>query len=46
VVAETDDGVVLLLGPAELDACHGSTEAMMAALDAAVAATGLTYPTT
>ena len=46
VVAETDDGVTLLLGPAELDACHGSTEAMMAALDAAVAVTGLTYPTT
>ena len=44
VVAETDDGVVVLLGPTELDACHGSPEGLMAALDAAIAATGLTYP--
>ncbi len=41
VVAETSDGIVLLLGPAELEACHGSPEALIVAIDAAVAAKDL-----
>ena len=44
VVAETADGVVMLLGPAELEACHASPEALVLAIDTALAAHGLQYP--
>ena len=46
VVAETDDGdiVPLLAGPA-LDACGGSVDALVAAVEQAVADAGLTWPT-
>ena len=46
VVAETDAGeiVPLLDGPA-LDACSGSVEALVAAVERAVADAGLTWPT-
>ena len=42
VVAETNTGVVLLLGPAELAACSGSVDLMMAAIDERLDALGLT----
>ena len=42
VVAETDDRIVVLLGPAELEACHGSVDAMMAAIERALDERGLT----
>ena len=35
VVAETDTGIVLLLGPADLDACAGSTERLLDAIERA-----------
>ena len=41
VLAETAVGLVVLLGPAELDACAGSVEAFSAALDRSLAAAGL-----
>lgn len=42
VVAEVDDGTHrVLLGPAELDACAGSLDAMVARLAGAAAAQGL-----
>ena len=41
VVAETADGVVLLLGPSELDGCAGAPERLVAAIDAAVQRAGL-----
>jgi hypothetical protein len=41
VLAETDDGLVVLLGPAELDGCAKSPERLVAALEAAVAEAGL-----
>jgi hypothetical protein len=42
VVAETSTGhVVLLLGAAELDACAGSTDALMAAIEVAAERLGL-----
>lgn len=44
VVAETDRGVVLLLGPEQLDACEGSGERMVAAIEAAVLDAGLGWP--
>lgn len=43
VVAVTDDGIRLLLGPDELEACHGSVDALEAALERAVADLGLTW---
>lgn len=43
VVADTDDGVVALLGPAELDACGGRPEALVAAVEEAAAARGLSF---
>ncbi|MFZ4719348.1 MAG: hypothetical protein ACOYMR_07970 [Ilumatobacteraceae bacterium] len=43
VVAETSEGVVLLLGPAELEACDGSPERLVAAVDAAVRGASLTF---
>jgi hypothetical protein len=44
VVAETAAGVVMLLGPSELDACAGSSERLVAAIDAAVQRAGLGWP--
>jgi hypothetical protein len=41
VLAHTEDGVVPLLGPAEIDACAGSIEALLAAVDRAAGARGL-----
>lgn len=35
VVAETDDGWVVLLGPRELDACDAAPEALVVAIEAA-----------
>jgi hypothetical protein len=43
VVAHADDGVVALLGPAEIDACAGSAEALLAAVERAAHARGLTF---
>lgn len=44
VVAETADGIVPLLGPAELEECHGSPEALLAAVHTALAAHDLHLP--
>lgn len=44
VVAETDAGIVDLLGPTELDACGGTIEAFLAAIERAVAERGLHWP--
>ncbi len=44
VAAETDDGPVLLLDGAALEACGGDPEALVAALEAAVAEQGLAWP--
>ena len=44
VAAETDDGPVLLLDGAALQACGGDPEALVAALEAAVAEQGLAWP--
>ena len=44
VVAETDSGIVMLLGPADLDSCDGSVDRLVAAVERAVAAGGLTWP--
>ncbi len=41
VVAETDDGVVVLLDPAALEACAGSVDALRTAVDDALAREGL-----
>jgi hypothetical protein len=41
VVAETDDGIVVLLDPAALDACGGSVDALRTAVDDALARSGL-----
>ena len=45
VVAETDDGVTVLLGPDALSACDGSVTALLAAVDSAVTEAGLVWPT-
>jgi len=45
VVAETAGSVVMLLGPSELDACAGSPERLVAAIDAAVQRSWLSWPT-
>jgi hypothetical protein len=42
VLAHTDDGLVALLQPREIEACGGSPEALRAAIERAVAARGLT----
>jgi hypothetical protein len=42
VLAETAVGYVVLLGPAELEACAGSVERFQGALDRALSAAGLT----
>jgi len=44
VVAETNGVHVLLLGPAELDACDGEPERLADALTGAAARTGLDWP--
>lgn len=44
VVAETNDGIVPLLGPAELDECDGSPDALMLAVHAALAVHDLHLP--
>jgi hypothetical protein len=43
VVAVTGDGVITLLGAAELDACDGSVDAMVAAIETAADARGLSW---
>ena len=46
VVAETDGGAIVpLLDGAALDACGGSVDALVAAVERAVADAGLTWPT-
>jgi hypothetical protein len=44
VVAETEAGIVVLLGPAELEACGGEPERLVAAIEAAVVARGVAWP--
>jgi hypothetical protein len=43
VVAETEVGHVLLLSPAELDACGGSVDRLVEAIDHAAVGAGLTW---
>lgn len=43
VLAETDDGFTLLLGPDDLDACEASPERLIAAVHAAVSRLGLRW---
>jgi hypothetical protein len=44
VVAETDEGVVALLDPAALEACHGSVDVFRTAVDGALDRSGLVIP--
>ena len=44
VVAETDSGIILLLGPTDLDACDGSVDRLVTAVEHAVVTAGLTWP--
>lgn len=44
VLAQTAEGLVLLLGPAVLDACNGSPARLVEQLDRAMASTGLRWP--
>ena len=44
VLAATDDAYVVLLAPEELATCAGSVDRFSAALDAAIAAAGLSLP--
>ena len=44
VVAETDSGIVLLLAPDDLDACGGSIELMVEAIEQAAQRRGLVWP--
>lgn len=44
VVAETDRGLVRLLGPAELDACDGSVDSLVDAVERSVQRERLTWP--
>lgn len=43
VLAHTGNGVVPLLGPAEIDACAGNVDALLAAVDRAADARGLAF---
>jgi hypothetical protein len=43
VVAETGDGIVVLVGPDELDRCCGSPEKLVAAIEAGVVRLGLRF---
>jgi hypothetical protein len=45
VVAETDAGLVLLLDPADLEACAGSIDRMVEATEQSAARAGLTWST-
>jgi hypothetical protein len=45
VLADTDDGVIVLLGPHELSACGASVRRLVATIDDAVAARSLGWPT-
>lgn len=44
VVADTDVGLVPLLGPDELEMCSGSVEELSDAIEAALVRTGLRWP--
>jgi hypothetical protein len=44
VVADTDGGLVLLLDPARVDACDGSVDRLVAAIEDAVTNLGLRWP--
>ena len=44
VVAETSHGIVVLLSPADLEACAGSIDRMMTAIEAAVIERELAWP--
>ena len=44
VVAETDTGIVALLGAAHLEAFEGSVDRLIEAIDEAVAREGLAWP--
>lgn len=44
VVAETTDGIVHLLMPADLDGCDGSVDRLVEALDEAIRRERLTWP--
>ena len=46
VVAEIADGLVPLLGPAELEACHGSIAEFVATLDRVLERLDLSWPST
>jgi hypothetical protein len=43
VVAETSTGVLVLVGPDELDRCGGSAEKLVAAIEAGVSRLGLSF---
>lgn len=43
ILAHVDDGVVPLLGAGEIDACAGSAAALIAAVERAAAARGLSF---
>jgi hypothetical protein len=45
VLAETDDGFIVLLGPEELSECAGSVARFTDGIELAVARAGLTWPT-
>ena len=44
VLAETETGLVVLVGPGELDACGGSVEGLTGAIEMAVAREHLAWP--
>jgi hypothetical protein len=44
VVAETATGVVVLLGPQQLDACNGSTDQLVTAIDEQVRLAEVSWP--
>lgn len=45
VVAETTEGIVLLLGPSDLEACGGSIERLIEAIEMIMSRRGLGWPT-
>jgi hypothetical protein len=44
VLAQTSEGVILLLGPESLSECHGIVDKMMVAIEEAVIQAGLSWP--
>ena len=44
VVAETERGIVRLLGPSDLDVCDGSVDRLVDAVERALEREGLTWP--